>query len=379
MKIDFSAYRVLAVDDIPTNVLLLKMMLEQSGLQVFTAEDSEEAIVQLEKEKPDLILLDVLMPGIDGFQLATQLKENPEYREIPIIFLTALNTPTDVVKGFQLGGDDYITKPFNKEELLARVRHQLTLLEAKRTIQRQTIELERTIAGRDALYAVIAHDLRMPMSTMKMILNVLAIQMKEDKKISTEIIESIQNANEISEQLFRLLDNLLKWTKSQQGKLKAIPQPFCLANLAAAEVETASILAAPKNISIRLTSSAIEETEVHVDIDMIKTVMRNLISNAIKYSYRDSEIDLVVESDKVNILFKVIDRGCGVSEEDQYKLLNIATHFTTFGTEHESGSGLGLLLVNEFLKLNNGSLFFQSKEKEGSTFGFVLPAIKHPK
>jgi two-component system sensor histidine kinase/response regulator len=112
---------------------------------------------------------------------------------------------------------------------------------------------------------------------------------------------------------------------------------------------------------------------------MIKTVMRNLISNAIKYSYRDSEIDLVVESDKVNILFKVIDRGCGVSEEDQYKLLNIATHFTTFGTEHESGSGLGLLLVNEFLKLNNGSLFFQSKEKEGSTFGFVLPAIKHPK
>lgn len=379
MKIDFSAYRVLAVDDIPTNVLLLKMMLEQSGLQVFTAEDSEEAIVQLEKEKPDLILLDVLMPGIDGFQLATQLKENPEYREIPIIFLTALNTPTDVVKGFQLGGDDYITKPFNKEELLARVRHQLTLLEAKRTIQRQTIELERTIAGRDALYAVIAHDLRMPMSTMKMILNVLAIQMKEDKKISTEIIESIQNANEISEQLFRLLDNLLKWTKSQQGKLKAIPQPFCLANLAAAEVETASILAAPKNISIRLTSSAIEETEVHVDIDMIKTVMRNLISNAIKYSYRDSEIDLVVESDKDNILFKVIDRGCGVSEEDQYKLLNIATHFTTFGTEHESGSGLGLLLVNEFLKLNNGSLFFQSKEKEGSTFGFVLPAIKHPK
>src|SRR5690606_31672801 len=124
--------------------------------------------------------------------------------------------------------------------LMARVRHQLTLLEAKRTIQRQTIELERTIAGRDALYAVIAHDLRMPMSTMKMILNVLAIQMKEDKKISTEIIESIQNANEISEQLFRLLDNLLKWTKSQQGKLKAIPQPFCLANLAAAEVETAS-------------------------------------------------------------------------------------------------------------------------------------------
>ena len=213
MIVDFSKYKILAVDDIPTNTLLLQMMLEQSGLMVSKAQSAEEAVTHLESEKTDLILLDVLMPGTDGFTLAKQLKERPEYADIPIIFLTALNSTNDIVKGFQLGADDYITKPFNKEELLARVRHQLTLLEAKRTIEQQKEELEQTIAGRDALYSVIAHDLRMPMSTIKMILNVLSIQMKEEQNIRPEILESIQNANEVSEQLFRLLDNLLKWTK----------------------------------------------------------------------------------------------------------------------------------------------------------------------
>lgn len=376
MNIDFSKYRILAVDDIPTNTLLLQMMLEQSGLHVFTAQDAEEAADQVKENKPDLILLDILMPGTDGFTLAKQLKEHPDHMDIPIIFLTALNSPNDIVKGFQLGADDYITKPFNKEELLVRVRHQLSLLEAKRTIEHQKAELEKTIAGRDTLYSVIAHDLRMPMSTIKMILNVLSIQLKEDSVIRPEVLESIQNANEVSEQLFRLLDNLLKWTKAQLGKLEAIKQPFNLAELIEAEVETASILAANKHISIRYVSTAKEETDVEVDIDMIKTVMRNLISNAIKYSYRDSEIEVKLETEKGEVIYKVMDRGCGISEEDQCKLLDVGTQYTTFGTDHESGSGLGLLLVNNFVKLNNGRFFFQSKEGEGSTFGFALPAFK---
>ena len=375
MNIDFSNYKILAVDDIPTNTLLLQMILEQSGLKVLTAHDAEGAALQIEREKPDLILLDVLMPVTDGFTFAKQLKAHPDHKHIPIIFLTALNSSSDIVKGFQLGAYDYITKPFNKEELMVRVGHQLSLLEAKRTIERQKLELEHTIAGRDVLYSVIAHDLRMPMSTMKMILNVLSIQMKEEPMISPEMLESIQNANEISEQLFRLLDNLLKWTKAQLGKLEAIRQPFNLSELTEAEVETATILAASKNITIRFVSTAKEETEVEVDIDMIKTVMRNLVSNAIKYSYRNSEIDILVETENGEVIYKVIDRGCGINEEAQTTLLDVGTQHTTYGTENESGSGLGLLLVDNFLKLNNGRLFFHSKEKEGSTFGFALPVL----
>jgi two-component system sensor histidine kinase/response regulator len=376
MTNDYTNFKILAVDDIPTNTMLLQMMLEQPGYRVLTSLSAEDAVKQVEKEKPDLLLLDVLMPGTDGFTLAKQLKQNPEYSSIPIIFLTALNSADDIVKGFQLGADDYITKPFKKEELLIRVRHQLSLLQAKRTIEQQKVELEKTIAGRDALYSVIAHDLRMPMSTIKMILNVLAIQMSEEENVRKEIVESIQNANEISEQLFRLLDNLLKWTKAQLGKLKAIRQPFDLTDLTEAEVETATVLAANKNITIRFNSTATGPTDVEVDIDMIKTAMRNLMSNAIKYSFRNGTIDVVLETENEEVIYKVIDHGCGISEENQQKLLDLGTQFSTFGTEQESGSGLGLKLVDNFLKLNNGRFFFHSKENEGSTFGFALPVLK---
>jgi two-component system sensor histidine kinase/response regulator len=376
MTNDYTNFKILAVDDIPTNTMLLQMMLEQPGYRVLTSLSAEDAVKQVEKEKPDLLLLDVLMPGTDGFTLAKQLKQNPEYSSIPIIFLTALNSADDIVKGFQLGADDYITKPFKKEELLIRVRHQLSLLQAKRTIEQQKVELEKTIAGRDALYSVIAHDLRMPMSTIKMILNVLAIQMSEEENVRKEIVESIQNANEISEQLFRLLDNLLTWTKAQLGKLKAIRQPFDLTDLTEAEVETATVLAANKNITIRFNSTATGPTDVEVDIDMIKTAMRNLMSNAIKYSFRNGTIDVVLETENEEVIYKVIDHGCGISEENQQKLLDLGTQFSTFGTEQESGSGLGLKLVDNFLKLNNGRFFFHSKENEGSTLGFALPVLK---
>lgn len=375
---DFSGYKILVVDDIPANVLLLKMMLEQSGFGVLTAQGAEEAFSRLEEEQVDLILMDVLMPGVDGFELAKQLKDSPDHREIPIIFLTALNSPSDIVKGFHLGANDFISKPFNKDELLVRVRHQLTLLEARKTIQQQTTELKSTIAGRDALYSVIAHDLRMPMASMKMILNVLTIKAKELGIDSPEILETLQSANEISEQLFALLDNLLKWTRSQLGKLEAVPQPIHLAELAEGVLEVSSIVAATKKITINFKSSPAEETEVFVDIDMIKIAIRNLVSNAIKFSVNGSEINVVVTSTNEEVRFEVIDQGVGISEDDQCKLMDVATHFTTFGTEHESGSGLGLLLVNEFLKLNKGQMFFNSKEGEGSTFGFILPVRQAP-
>jgi two-component system sensor histidine kinase/response regulator len=370
---DFSGYKILVVDDIPANVLLLKMMLEQSGFGVLTAQGAEEAFSRLEEEQVDLILMDVLMPGVDGFELAKQLKEHSDYQEIPIIFLTALNTSTDVIKGFQLGGDDFISKPFNKEELLVRIRYQLNMLEAKRTIKRQTAELEKTIAGRDSLYSVIAHDLRVPMSSMKMILNALAIKAKEQHGNEAELVDMLHSANEISEHLFVLLDNLLKWTSSQLGRLKAVPQSINLPELVEGIVEVSSIIAATKDIQLNFYPSSMTGMEVFVDIDMIKTSIRNLISNAIKFSYRGKEVDVVVKLKEGEAILEVIDHGCGISQENQAKLMNLSSHYTTFGTENESGSGLGLLLVSEFLKLNNGRVFFTSKEGEGSTFGFALP------
>jgi two-component system sensor histidine kinase/response regulator len=216
------------------------------------------------------------------------------------------------------------------------------------------------------------------MSSLKMILNVLMIRAKEEGTHSPEMMDSLQSANEISEQLFSLLDNLLKWTRSQLGKLEAVPHSIHLAELTEGVIEVLSIVAAAKNITIKLSSVPVEETEIFVDIDMIKMAIRNLLSNAIKFSHSGSEINIVITSANEEVCLEVIDQGVGISEEDQCNLMGVGTHFTTYGTEHESGSGLGLLLVKEFIKLNNGRLFFSSKEGQGSTFGFTLPVPSKP-
>ena len=165
--IDHSDYKILIVDDVVSNVLLLKVLLKNEKFKTVTASDGLEAIQQAEKELPDLILLDVMMPQMDGFETAMHLKNNPTTAGIPIIFLTALNSTQDIVKGFQAGANDFITKPFNKEELLVRVNHQISLVAAKKLILERTEELRKTIVGRDKLYSVIAHDLRSPLASIK--------------------------------------------------------------------------------------------------------------------------------------------------------------------------------------------------------------------
>ena len=156
MEINPSEYKILIVDDVMSNVLLLKVLLTNEKFNIVTASNGNQALDQVKKENPDLILLDVMMPDMSGFEVSQKLKADPEAAHIPIIFLTALNSTADIVKGFQVGGNDFISKPFNKEELIIRVSHQISLVAAKRIIEAKTEELKKTIIGRDKLYSVIA-------------------------------------------------------------------------------------------------------------------------------------------------------------------------------------------------------------------------------
>ena len=160
MDINNHDYTILIVDDVDANVLLLRLLISKAGYKTMTALNGRDALETVKKHKPDLILLDIMMPVMDGHEVARKLKETPEYSDIPIIFLSALNSTEDVVQGFKFGAADYISKPFNKDELLTRINHQISLIEAQRIIQRQTEELRKTIIGRDKLHSAIAHDLR---------------------------------------------------------------------------------------------------------------------------------------------------------------------------------------------------------------------------
>lgn len=373
MEINPSEYKILIVDDVMSNVLLLKVLLTNEKFAIATASNGRQALEQVEKENPDLVLLDVMMPDMSGFEVAQHLKSNPNTADIPIIFLTALNSTADIVKGFQVGANDFISKPFNKEELIIRVTHQISLVAAKRLILSKTEELQRTIAGRDKLYSVIAHDLRSPMGSIKMVLNMLILNLPSEK-IGAEMYELLTMANQTTEDVFSLLDNLLKWTKSQIGKLNVVYQDVDLVEVTDGVIEIFSMVASLKKI--RIHEMKPEKMMVNADIDMLKTVVRNLLSNAIKFSKENSEVLVKMEEVDGMAVVSVQDYGCGISEEGQKKLLHTDTHFSTFGTNNEEGSGLGLLLCKDFVVKNGGKLWFTYKEGEGSIFSFSIPVKK---
>ena len=372
MQINPAEFKLLVVDDVQTNVLLLKALLGKEGYGILVANNGQEALEVIRNENPDLILLDVMMPGMDGFEVAERLKSEEFRCEIPIIFLTALDDTQSIVNGFKLGVGDFISNPFRKEELMVRIKHQLSLVAARRIIEEKNEELRKTIAGRDKMYSVIAHDLRSPMASMKMLLNTIMMSVEKDK-IDPDIFDMLEMSNKTSEEVFSLLDNLLKWTKSQLGKLTVIPQKLDISGLADGVVEVMNSVAEVKHIKLIRTDH--ESFFVYVDIEMIKSILRNLISNAVKFSNPDSEIKVGIKAEDGKVIVSVTDSGKGIKKEDQHKLLKDSTHFTTYGTNSEEGSGLGLLLCRDFARKNGGELWFESEENLGSVFSFSLPQL----
>ena len=371
-QINRSDYKVLIVDDVVSNVLLLKILLTNEKFQVCTAANGRLCIEQAKKEKPDLILLDVMMPELNGFDTAVILKKDPETLDIPIIFLTALNNTTDLVKGFQVGANDFLTKPFNKEELLMRVMHQIELVHAKRVIQKQNEELRRTIQNRDKMYSVIAHDLRSPMASIRMVLN-LAVNVVSPDVVGEEIFGLLDKANRESEETHDLLDNLLKWTKSQTGRLNVVFQDLELDDIVPGVVDIFRMIAEMKKIDLQYIPSE-EKLSVHADNDMIKTVIRNFISNAIKFTPEGKGIDVYYKRDGDFARICVQDHGVGIAADRLGTIFHKGE--TTYGTGGEEGSGLGLQLCQDFARKNGGEAYVESVEGEGSTFSFTIPIKK---
>jgi len=350
-------------------VLLLKILLTNEKFQVCTANCGNMCIEQAKAEKPDLILLDVMMPDISGFDTAVILKKDPQTADIPIIFLTALNNPSDLVHGFQVGANDFLTKPFNKEELIVRVMHQITLVAAKRLIQQQNQELRATISNRDKMYSVIAHDLRSPMASIRMVLNLIVTTMSPDT-IGQELYELLDKANRESEECHDLLDNLLKWTKSQTGRLNVVLQDLDLNDIIPGVVDIFEMIAQTKRIKLEYKGTS-EPMVVRADNDMLKTVVRNFLSNAIKFSPEESVIEIMMTKEGNFAKVSITDHGVGIAPERLDSIFHKGE--TTYGTSGEEGSGLGLQLCADFSRKIGGDVKVESKLGVGSTFSVFVP------
>ena len=370
-SINRSDYRILVVDDVMSNVLLLKILLTNEKFQVLTASNGTSCIEICKDQHPDLILLDVMMPDISGFDTAVALKNDPATADIPIIFLTALNSPSDLVHGFQVGANDFLSKPFNKEELVMRVMHQISLVAAKRIIVHQNEELKRTISNRDKMYSVIAHDLRSPMASIRMVLN-LVVQTVDPNAIGPEMYYLIDKANKETEETHDLLDNLLKWTKSQTGRLKVAFQEFEISDVITGVADIFTMIAETKKIKLT-TEYHDDGLKVRADKDMLNTVLRNFLSNAIKFSNENSSIEIVVKKKDQFAKVGVRDHGVGIAPDRIDSIFHKGE--TTYGTNNEEGSGLGLQLCKDFAVKIGGDVMVESVMGEGSTFSVLVPLV----
>lgn len=371
-KINRSDYKILIVDDVTSNVLLLKILLTNEKFQICTASNGHQCVEVARSEHPDLILLDVMMPELNGFDTAVILKKDPLTADIPIIFLTALNSPSDLVHGFQVGAHDFLTKPFNKEELIMRVMHQISLVAAKRYIIEQNEKLKRIISNRDKMYSVIAHDLRSPMASIRMVLN-LCVNVVTPDMVGEEIFGLLDKANRESEETHDLLDNLLKWTKSQTGRLEVAYQNLELDDIVPGVVDIFTMIAEMKKIKLQYIPSE-EHLKVRADNDMMKTVVRNFISNAIKFTPEGKGIEVYYKKSGEFAKISVRDHGVGIAPERIDTLFHKGE--TTYGTGGEEGSGLGLQLCADFARKNGGDVMVESTLGEGSIFSFLVPLLK---
>ena len=353
---------ILIVDDNLPNLQVLGEILESEGFDIALANNGEQACKMVLTTLPDLVLLDIMMPGMNGYDVCDNLRDNPDTREIPVIFLTAKTQPDDILSGFQHGGVDYIVKPFQSAELLARVR---THVELKRSRQK----LKELIASKDRFFSILSHDLK---SAISGIITLVEATLNDLDHNSTEnLSEDLTIVAKSGRHLYRLLENLLDWATVQSGAMPCRPAEIVVSELATVVLDLFQGHIASKQLA--LVNETCPDHTVLADYDMTLTVMRNLVSNAIKFSQPGGRITISSNRNANSIYVSVSDNGVGIPSDDLSKLFQVDTNFSTPGTQKEKGTGLGLVLCRELLLKNGGDIRVESTPGEGTTFTFHLP------
>lgn len=365
---------ILIVDDNSNNVKIIALTLRAFNYKLVIATNGQSAIDMVEKTRPDLVLMDVMMPGMDGYETCEKIKSKKENENIPVIFLTALSEKANIIRGFEAGGVDYITKPFNKEELISRVKTHLELKFTRDELQKNSNHLQSLNAVKDRMFSVIGHDLRSPLGSVKMTLEYLSETIEET---STEELKStIDLLQKTTDEVFSLLENLLGWAKSQSGNLLIAKEPIDLMDLGYKVYLLNKGNLKFKNIDFKLDIQP--GTYIFADLNTITAVFRNLLSNAVKFTPNGGTISLLAKEADDKILIEIRDSGVGIPPENLPKLFDSTKHLTTFGTNRESGSGLGLTLCSDFVKKNDGEIWAESTVGKGTSFFLRLAKANKP-
>ncbi|MCK5524090.1 MAG: hybrid sensor histidine kinase/response regulator [Thiomargarita sp.] len=360
---------LLIVDDFPANLSNLFAYLRKVGFNVNIAESGEDALEEITYSKPDIILLDVMMPGLDGYETCHHLKANKETCDIPVIFMTALIDTADKIKGFEMGAVDYIIKPIQQEEVLARVTTHITLSKLQKKFKKQAVELRQQNNELEAFAHTIAYDLKNPLNTISDLCDTFNL---EGTLSSQEGQETLQTIQQFSHKTVNIIDSLLVLTNVRNQTVV---------------MEPISIMGKIINQVQERLAHKIKEYQGEIIVPTswptalgyspwIEEVWTNYISNGLKYGGLPPRLELgaTEQAESGYFRFWVRDNGRGLTEEEQNQLF---VPFTDMTQARIEGHGLGLSIVQRIIEKTGGKVGVESQVGQGSTFYFTLPEMNH--
>jgi signal transduction histidine kinase len=361
---------ILIVEDDRTNVVLLARILARDDYRVISTTSGEDALEQFARLQPDLVLLDVMLPGIDGLETCRRLKARHGDACPPIIFITARNDSADVIAGFEAGGTDYLRKPFQPEEVAARVRVHLQNRALTEEQKNLVAQLTRSNAAKNRFLGIAAHDLRNPLSSIRGMTEFL----RDDATgpLNAEQRELVDHIHDASDGMLALVNELLDLSVIESGELRLV-----LARTSAVAIVDAAIALNRLNAERKGTRVEFDRTrplpELTADAAKLRQVLDNLLSNAIKYSPPCSTVMVAVAADGGSLRFAVRDQGPGIPAGERDRLFQDFGRTSVQPTGGEKSTGLGLAICRKIVEAHGGSIAAANVATGGCEFIVALP------
>ncbi len=420
--------KILIAEDSRTQAMMLQMTLEENGFDVIAGLNGEEAFGMIDpNDPPDIVISDIVMPVMDGYELCKKVKESKDFKEIPVILLTRLSNPEDVIKGLQAGADNFISKPYADEFLLERIsdimlnrelrsrspnldivmdiyfggqRYKLNsnrmqildlllstyynAINKNKELENKNIELkklhdelktsnyrlQKLNEEKNQLLGIAAHDLRSPLCTISSYVSLLGMTLEDN--LDDEQKQILDTTNSMLEYMLNLVTEVLDYAKIESGSLSLKKEQFFIDAFLDKSIELNNLLSAPKNIKI-VRGDDHKEVTVTADKNKLNQVMDNLLSNAVKYSERNTTVTVYLAIKENEVEVTVADQGKGIPEHEIGKVFQPFTTTSVKSTAGEKSTGLGLVSVKKIVETHGGEIWVESEEGVGSKFSFTIP------
>ncbi|MEO3408516.1 hybrid sensor histidine kinase/response regulator [Mucilaginibacter sp. CAU 1740] len=361
---------ILIVDDKPENLIAMRKTLESRGFQTDTALSGELALKKALKQAYDLIILDVQMPEMDGFEVAEAMSGHSKTKDIPIIFLSAVNVSKEfITKGYASGGRDYLVKPFDTDILVLKIQTFIKLSRMQRSLQEEIERRKEAENKKNEFISIASHELNTPLTSVKGYLQLAGLSLAKGK--AEEATTFVERSKKQVDKLNGLVADLLDTTKIEAGKLKFNYTHFGFAALLQNAIDNISQVYTGKNITV--TGASLENISVYGDENRLEQVLLNYLSNAIKYAPDSDHVTVDISLAANNhIKIGVTDYGIGISPDRQKQLFD--KFYRVEENSHRfQGLGMGLYICAEIIKRHQGTYGVKSEPGKGSTFHFCIP------